>query len=52
MKNIKKGSLIVIDDHDAFFTNGQIGKGTLVKEFMAQIGKTPIFENYQIGFIF
>lgn len=52
LKNIKKGSLIVIDDHDAFFTNGQIGKGTLVKEFMAQIGKTPIFENYQIGFIF
>ena len=52
LKNLKKGSLIVIDDHDAFFTNGQIGKGTLVKEFMAQIGKTPIFENYQIGFIF
>ena len=52
LKNFKQETLIVVDDHDAFFTGGKIGKGNIIKEFMAQIGKKPIFENYQIGFIF
>jgi len=52
LKNFKRETLIVIDDHDAFFTGGKIGKGNTIKEFMSQIGKKPVFENYQIGFIF
>ncbi len=52
LKNFKQETLIVVDDHDAFFTGGKIGKGNIIKEFMAQIGNKPIFENYQIGFIF
>lgn len=27
MKNIKSGTIVMIDDHDAFFTGGLIGKG-------------------------
>lgn len=50
MKNLKPGTLIVIDDHDAFFTNGQIGKGKYVKDFMQNIGAAIIYENYQIVF--
>lgn len=49
---IKKGTIMVIDDHDAFFTQGRIGKGTYAKEFMKDIGANLIFENYQIGWIF
>jgi hypothetical protein len=49
MKNLKKDTIIVVDDHDAFFTNGEIGKGTYVKDFMDNIGATLLFEGYQIG---
>jgi len=49
VKNLQSHTLIVIDDH---MTRDNMGKGYLIKEFMAQIGKTPIFENYQLGFIF
>tara|TARA_R110002153_G_C13180015_1_gene485000 strand:- start:179 stop:805 length:627 start_codon:yes stop_codon:yes gene_type:complete len=47
---LKGGTLIIVDDHDAFFTNGEIGKGTYIKEFIKSIGADIIFENYQIGF--
>ena len=44
-----KGSIICIDDHDAFFTgDGKIAKGTYVKDFMDDIGMKPIHEGYQI----
>ena len=49
VKNLQSHTLIVIDDH---ITSDNMGKGYLIKEFMSQIGKTPIFENYQLGFIF
>lgn len=49
---IRKGTILVVDDHDAFFTNHKIGKGTYVKEFMNNIDAKLIFENYQIGWIF
>ena len=45
---LQKGSIICIDDHDAFFTGGAIGKGTYVKEFMDAIGAECIHEGYQI----
>jgi hypothetical protein len=47
---LKSETIIVVDDHDAFFTDGKTGKGTYVKEFMKDIGADIIFENYQIGF--
>jgi len=50
-KNLKSGSIILVDDHDAFFTQGKIGKGTYVKEFMESIGAEKLFEGYQIGWI-
>lgn len=49
MKNLQPHTLIVIDDH---INKDSMAKGYLIKEFMAQIGKSPIFENYQLGFIF
>lgn len=47
-KNTKPGTLLVIDDHDAFFTGGEIGKGNLVKNYFEAEGKKPLFEGYQI----
>lgn len=46
-----EGSIVCIDDHDAFFTGGQIGKGTYVKDFMDNIGAKCIHEGYQIVWI-
>jgi len=45
---LRKGSIVCIDVHDAFFTGGAIGKGTYVKEFMDAIGAECIHEGYQI----
>jgi len=50
-KNLKRGSVVVVDDHDAFFTEGEIGKGTYVAEFMKNIGAKVLFEEYQIGWV-
>jgi len=47
-----KGSIVCIDDHNAFFTNdGKIAKGTYVKDFMDDIGMKPIHVGYQIVWI-
>ncbi len=51
MKNTKKDTIIMIDDHDAFFTGGQIGKGNYVKDFLLNIGAEILHEGYQIAFI-
>tara|TARA_B100000131_G_scaffold318971_1_gene363905 strand:- start:2451 stop:3092 length:642 start_codon:yes stop_codon:yes gene_type:complete len=51
MKNLKKDTIIVVDDHDGFFTGGKIGKGTYVKQFMSDIDAELLFEGYQIGWI-
>ena len=48
---LDEGSIVCIDDHDAFFTGGQIGKGTYVKDFMENIGAECIHEGYQIVWI-
>ncbi len=48
IKNLKKGSIICVDDYDAFFTNGIIGKGTYVKNFMENINANKLYEGYQI----
>lgn len=49
--SLVKGSIVVIDDHNPFFTNPPIGKGNYVKSFMEDIGATKIFEDYQIGWV-
>ncbi len=51
ISKLNKGTLIVIDDHDAFFTNGKIGKSQYVNKFMEDIGAEKYFEGYQIGWI-
>ena len=48
IRNLKAGSIVCVDDHDAFFTGGEIGKGTYVKEFMDNINATKLYEGYQI----
>lgn len=48
IKNLKSGSIVCIDDHDAFFTGGKIGKGTYVKDFMKDIDAYKLYEGYQI----
>ena len=48
---LQKGSIICIDDHDAYFTGGKIGKGTYVKDFMDDIGAECIHEDYQIVWV-
>jgi hypothetical protein len=45
---LNKGSIICVDDHDAFFTNGKIGKANYVKSFMEDIGAKLLYEGYQI----
>lgn len=47
---LKKGCIIVIDDHNAFFDNSS-GKSQYVKNFMENIKAELIFEDYQIGWI-
>lgn len=48
IKNTQPGTIICVDDHDAFFTGGQIGKGNYVKSFMKNINAKLIYEGYQI----
>jgi hypothetical protein len=48
IKNLKSNSIICVDDHDAFLTNGKIGKGTYVKDFMENIKAKKLYEGYQI----
>ena len=48
IKHLRKGSIVCVDDHDAFFTGGQIGKGNYVKDFMDNIGNELLYEGYQI----
>ena len=48
MNKLKTGTIIAVDDHDAFFTGGKIGKGNYVKNFMDDIGASLIHEGYQI----
>jgi hypothetical protein len=46
-----KGSIIVVDDHNAFFTDPPIGKGNLVREAIEKMSAKKIFEDYQIGWV-
>jgi hypothetical protein len=48
MKNLSRGTIIIVDDHDAFFTSGEIGKGTYVMEYLDNIGAEKLYEGYQI----
>lgn len=52
MKNVTKGTILAVDDHDAFFTQGAIGKGNYVKDFMENIGAVKLYEGYQIVYKF
>lgn len=51
MDKLKSGSIVAVDDHDAFFTGGKIGKGNYVKDFMDDIGATLVYEGYQIVWV-
>lgn len=51
IKNLESGSIVVVDDHDAFFTANKIGKGNYVKDFMQNINAKLLFEDYQIGWM-
>lgn len=44
---LPSGCLIVIDDN---FEDGS-GKGAYIQEFMYNVGATPLFNSYQLGFI-
>lgn len=52
MKNVRKGTILVVDDHDGFFTQGQIGKGNYIKDFMDNVGAAKLYEGYQIVYKF
>jgi len=43
---LKKGTLIVVDDHD----HGK-GKGKYIADYMNHINKSPYFDEYQIGWL-
>lgn len=49
---LSKGSIVCVDDHDAFFTGGKIGKGNYIKDYMCNIGLKPIYEEYQIVWVY
>ncbi len=44
---LKKGTLIVVDDH----INEEIGKGKYIEDFMKSIGHERVINGYQIGWI-
>jgi len=50
ISKLKKGCIIVIDDHNAYFDNCS-GKSQYVKDFMENIKAKLIFEDYQIGWV-
>lgn len=53
LKNIQKGTILCVDDADAFF-DGKTGKATLIKQFMEQIYPDAILlhNGYQIAWKF
>ncbi len=52
MSRIKKNhTVVVVDDHDAFFTGGRIGKGNYVHQFMDNIGAVVVHIGYQVVWI-
>jgi len=50
MKNCSPGTIVCVDDHDAFFDGGACGKAALVREFMTRVGIKIAYEGYQIVF--
>lgn len=50
ISKLKKGCIIVIDDHNAYFDN-RSGKSQYIKDFMENIDAKLIFEDYQIGWV-
>lgn len=47
LKNCKSGTIIAVDDCDAFFDGGVIGKGMYVRDFMENINAIQIHKGYQ-----
>lgn len=47
-KNLIPGSIVIIDDADAFFDGGKTGKAMYIREYFTKIGKEPIFDGYQL----
>ncbi|MCK4815409.1 hypothetical protein KA005_06540 [bacterium] len=47
-RHLQNGALIVIDDH----VDDKIGKGTYIQQFFKDVGLTPFFKDYQIGWIY
>ena len=47
-RHLQNGTLIVVDDH----VNDEIGKGTYIQQFFSDVGLTPFFKDYQIGWIY
>ena len=51
-KNIlKDGTLIVIDDNLTLPSGKRVGKGRLVYELMDSLGIEPLFDSYQVGWL-
>lgn len=51
-KNIlKEGTLIVIDDNLTLRNSKRVGKGRLVYELMDSLGIEPLFDDYQVGWL-
>lgn len=48
MKHLRPGSLVCVDDYDAFFDDGKSGKGVYIKQYFDKLGIEPIFEGYQL----
>lgn len=50
---LKKGTIIAVDDHNAFpnMPNINFGKGNYIKEFMKDINANLIHEDYQIVWV-
>lgn len=49
---IKSGTIVIIDDADAFFDGGKIGKSMYVRDYMNKIGVKPIYSGYQLIYQF
>ena len=48
IKNLRPGSIVAVDDADAFFDGGKTGKAMYVREFADHVGWDKVWDGYQL----
>jgi hypothetical protein len=48
---LKDGTLVVVDDNYFDDSRERVGKGRVISEYMDALGIEPLFDMYQIGWL-